>query len=110
MKIIDIHTKKETTNYFPYENGINKQRVKKYVLQNINFPKTDEYWNIIDNSFAEIWNNKLGIGGYFYCDEISKQINSILQQQKMLIEYERLDKIINLILTFFQENNGGFLK
>ena len=108
MKIIDIHTKQEAIGTSRYENGIDNLDVKEYVLQNINFPLPDEYWKTIDNTFAEIWNNQIGIGGHFYWDEISMEINSILQQQKMLIEYERLDIIINLILTYI-ENNGGFL-
>jgi hypothetical protein len=55
MKIIDVHTKQETTGTSRYENGINNQIVKEYIFQNINFPLPTEYWNVIDNSFAEVW-------------------------------------------------------
>ena len=107
--MFDIHTRKETKDNSRYQNEIQSNLVKEYVLQNINFPLTDKYWATIDKSFAEIWNNKLGIGGYFYWDEFSTQIYSELQNQKMLIEYERLDKIVNLMLTYI-ENNEGFLE
>lgn len=109
MKIIDIHTGKDSTNTDRYKTEIQSQLVKEYVLINIDFPLTDEYWIAIDKSFAEIWNNKLGIGGYFYWDEISKQIYSDLHNQKILIEFERLDRIVNFILTYI-ENTGGFLE
>lgn len=66
MKMFDLHTKKETTDNSRYQNEIKSNLVKEYVLQNIDFPLSDEYWLEIDNSFAQIWNNQLGIGGYFY--------------------------------------------
>ena len=109
MKMVDIHTRKETDGNSRYNNDINSELVKEYVLQNINFPLPDEYWLAISKIFGEIWNNKLGIGAYFYCDEISKQMFSNLQKHKVLIEFERLDKIVNLILTYI-ENNGGFME
>jgi hypothetical protein len=109
MKIIDIHTKKETKDFNRYENPINGNLVKDYILQHIDFPISHKYLDAIDKSFSEIWNNKIGIGGYFYLDEISKQIFSELQNQKMLIEFERIDKVVNLILTYI-ENDGGFLE
>lgn len=108
-KMVDIHTKIEVSNNDRYKNAIDNDLVKEYVLQNIDFPLTDEFWIAIDNAFADIWNNKLGIGGYFYWDEITNQIFSELQKKKMLIEFERIDKITNLILTYI-ENNGGFLE
>ncbi len=109
MKIIDIHTKKETDGNSSHKEEIKNNLVKDYVFQNIDFQLTDEYWDSIDESFAEIWNNKLGRGGYFYWDEISDQIFSILQNQKKLMEYSRVDKIVTLILTYI-ENDGGFLE
>ena len=107
--MFDIHTKEEVTNSDRYKNSINNGLVKEYVLQNIDFQLTDEFWDIIDSAFADIWNNKLGIGGFFYWEEITNEIFSKLQKKKMLIEFERIDKITNLILTYI-ENTGGFLE
>ncbi len=109
MKIIDIHTKKEIDNVNRYTDKIQSPLVKEYVLQSIDFQITHEYWLAIDKSFSEMWNNKVGIGGRFYWDEFSTQIFADLKNQKILIEYGRLDRIVNLILTYI-ENNGGFLE
>ncbi|MBI4947746.1 MAG: hypothetical protein HY840_15245 [Bacteroidetes bacterium] len=108
-RIIDIHTNNEVTNADRYRNSINSTLVKEYVYQNIKFPLTENYWGLIDTTFSEIWNNKIGIGGEFYWDEISKMIFSEFQKQRILIEYGRIDIIANLMLTYI-ENNGGFLE
>ena len=109
MKTIDIHTNKVVTNTNRYSNSINNALVKEYVFKNIKFPITENYWDLIDTAFSEIWNNKIGIGGEFYWDEISKMIFLEFQKQRILIEYERIDIIANLMLTYI-ENNGGFLE
>ncbi len=108
-KIIDIHTQTEVVNPNRYTNTIDNALVKRYVFQNINFPLNDTYWELIDISFYDIWNNKIGIGGEFYWDEISKWIFEKFQKRKILIEYERIDKIARLILTYIK-TNGGFLE
>lgn|SRR5690554_6723174 len=105
MKVIDIHTgKKEVEGQ--YKNSIDRETVKNYIFQNIDFKLTTEMWEKIDNAFAEIWNNEIGIGGYFYWDEISASIYEDLKSQKILIQFERIDKITNLILNYIETTNG----
>ena len=106
MKTIDIHTHKEVSDEDRYKNSINGSLVRDYVLENVDFPITDEYWIIIDHAFSTIWNKKVGIGGYFYWDEFSLWIYEELQQKKVLIEYERVDRIANLMLSYIKDNNG----
>jgi len=108
-KIINIHTRKEVTNTDKDKKHIDPTLVKKYVFENINFHLTEEYWTLIDNTFSEIWNDKIGIGGYFDWDDISGQIYSNLKNQKILIEFEKIIQIVNLILTYI-ENTGGFME
>ena len=52
---------------------------------------------------------QLGRGGYFYWDELTTWIFDALRQKKILIEFERVDKVVNLILKYIDEN-GGFLE
>ena len=51
----------------------------------------------------------MGIGGQFYWDEISKDVFAEIKKKKILIEYEKVNETINLILTYI-ENTGGFLE
>lgn len=106
--VIDIHTKKKTEDNSRYQKSINSEAVKDYVFQNIDFELPEDYWLEIDSSFADVWNNKLGIGKDFYWDEISTQVFNQIQSKKIFIEFQRIDRIVNLMLTFI-EKNGGFL-
>ena len=108
MKVIDLHTKKETDSSFQGKH-IDNTAVKSYVLKKIDFPLTDEQWASIDSAFAEIWNNKLGRGAEFYWDEIPPQVFEALKQQKVLISFDRVVIVVDLILTFI-EKTGGFLE
>lgn len=105
-KLIDIHTQGKTKGI--ERKPINPELVKKYVFENLeNLPEIQ--WNLIESEFSDIWNNKLGRGGYFYWDELTTWIFDALRQKKILIEFERVDKVVNLILKYIDEN-GGFLE
>lgn len=108
-KLIDIHTKKKIEDNSHYQQSISPSLVKKYIYENIDFELPENQWIDIDSSFSDIWNNKLGIGKEFYWDEISKKVFIQIRNKKILIEFERIDKIVTLMLTFIEEN-GGFLK
>lgn len=105
-KLIDIHTLRETKGI--ERKPINPELVKKYVFANSE-NLSEIQWNLIESEFSDIWNNKLGRGSYFYWDEITTWIFESLRQKKILIEFERVDKVVNLILEYIDEN-GGFLE
>ena len=106
IKTFDIHTQKELSEDVMESNPIASFQVKEYVYNNIDFELSDKYWNLIDDTFAEIWNNKIGRGGYFYWDEITGEIFSKFQHQKLLISFEQVNQIVELILTYFEDNDG----
>lgn len=109
MKTINLFTQKPSSKKSSFKKQIEGNDVKDYILQNINFPLTHKEFLAIDKSFAEIWNHKVGLGGAFYWDEISKEIYRELQSQKLLLEYGRVEKIVFVMLKYI-ENNGGFLE
>jgi hypothetical protein len=109
VKMIDIHTKKNITDNSHYSRSIDSDLVKKYVFDNLDFILPENYWLEIDSSFSNVWNNAIGVGGYFYFDEISSQVFEQMQIKKIFIEYPRVDKIVNLMLTYI-EDNGGFME
>ncbi len=108
MKKIDIHTGRETEDDNRYQRSIESDQVYQYVLSQIDFPLPEIYWSVIDHAFAEMWNNKVGIGGYFYWDEFTEYVYQETLKAKLLITHERIDLIVNHILTYI-ENSGGFL-
>jgi len=110
LKRIDIHTKSTLSDdEVRYNKRISSEEMKVHIFKEINFILSDEQWNLIDNSFANFWNNKVGIGGYFYWDEVSDYVYAELKKENQLISFERTDIIIKLILSKI-ENDGGFLE
>ncbi|RKX17670.1 MAG: hypothetical protein DRP35_10540 [Candidatus Zixiibacteriota bacterium] len=87
-------------------NTINPDEVYRYIIQNIGFELPFEMWLQIDSAFSEIWNNKIGIGGYFYWDEFPKMMQKSLFEQKILISNDIVTKVTFLILKYIEKNNG----
>lgn len=110
MKRIDIHTKSTLSDdEVRYNNRISSEEMKIHIFEEINFTLSDEQWALIDTHFANFWNNKVGIGGYFYWDEVSEYIFAKLKKENQLILFERTNIIIELILSKI-EKDGGFME
>ena len=92
-----------------YLNSINHKVIEQYVSEKIDFFVSDNLWLLIHKYFGEFWNNKIGIGGYFYYDEIAKYIYDQLTKKKYLIEENRINIIVELILDKIHID-GGFLE
>ena len=108
MKKINIHTKKEVSDNTLPKEFVTDFSTKVYVMKNIDFPLSESYWTIISDTFRKIWNDKIGIGGEFYWDEIVSEVYSEFQNRKILISFDRVEKVVNLMLTHIEEV-GGFL-
>jgi len=109
MKKIDIHTKQKLgDNEEMYSKPICNELMMIYVFKNIGFPISKRQWKIIDDSFEEYWNNKIGIGGYFYWDEVVDYVFKIIELKLELLSYKKVETIINLMLNKI-ENDGGFM-
>ena len=109
MKTIDLHTGKFVLgNENRYVNSISGNFMKDYVCDNIDFNLSDVEWILIDKYFGEYWNNIVGIGGYFYWDEVTDFIYQNIINQKQLISQERIKFIVELMLAKI-EKDGGFL-
>ena len=108
-KRIDILTKETLDDSeVRYSTPINEGLIKQYVNDNIEVPMTTPQWNFINEAFSDCWNNKLGIGGDFYCDEIVDFVYEKVRLQGQLLSYEKVNIIVNLMLTKI-ESDGGFL-
>jgi len=109
MKRIDLHTKKVVpADEIRYTYSISGNLMKDYVCENIDFNLSDVEWKLIDKYFGEYWNNIIGIGGYFYWDEVTVFIHDNIMEEKQLISQERIKFVVELMLTKI-EKDGGFL-
>ena len=92
-----------------FSNPINAQIVQDYVTANIDFSLTEQQWLLIHEYFGECWNDKIGVGGEFYWDEISNYVYEKLVAGNQLIAEERVKVIVDLMLTKIQLD-GGFME
>lgn len=90
------------------DGNINRDNVKSAVFNRINFPLTDKIWNEIDKAFGRCWNKKIGLGGDIYEDFIVQYVYEALVKKKILFEYSRIDKIVEIILDYIKMT-GGFM-
>lgn len=88
-------------------NPIVSEQVFTYVSERIDFTLTFEQWKIIDVAMGEYWNNR--IKGSWICNEDNAAvIFKLCQASKMLISYERVLRITNLIWEYL-ESKGRLL-
>ena len=90
----------------PTEGNINSFDAYDYVAKKMNPKIPDELWESINAAFAKVWNEKIGIGQYFYWDEIPVMIKNILLEEKKLIPHDIIEKVSMLILEYIELNNG----
>lgn len=109
MRRIDIHTGDELNNdEHRYNNNIKADIIKSHVFNTIDFSISEAQWETINAAFSEYWNNIIGIGGYFYWDEVATFIFNRTKEKNQLISFDRVETIVNLMLTKI-ENDGGFM-
>src|SRR3989337_956626 len=108
MKTIEIHSKKKLEDdEVAYPNKIDAESIKSHIFETIDFSISEQQWEIIDSSFAECWNNKIGIGGFFYWDDVADYVYKDIQRNLELLSSEKVAIIVDLMLTKI-ENDGGF--
>jgi len=65
-------------------------------------------WKAIDKSFEKCWNKDIGRGGDVYAEFIVNFIYNSLVNKQILIEYPRIEKIVEIILDYIKMT-GGFM-
>jgi hypothetical protein len=90
------------------QGSIDHELVKAFVQERLSYTLPDFIWEEVDLAFAKKWNEHLGYRGWFYWDEIIDFVYHHIVAKKMLLNYEKVEEIVSLMLTYI-ERNGGFL-
>ena len=93
---------------FSNEGEIDPLKVKIAVYSRIDFALPESFWDEIDNGFRICWNEEIGLRGWIYEGEIEKSIGNYLKNQKILIDDDKIEKIVGIMLDYI-EMSGGFL-
>jgi hypothetical protein len=88
---------------------IDPAKVKNAVYNRLDFNLPDNVWDEIDNGFRNVWNDEIGLRGWIYEGEIEKSIYHHLKSCKILIDFDKLERIVGIILDYIKMS-GGFLE
>ncbi|MEI6822782.1 MAG: hypothetical protein WCL51_12680 [Bacteroidota bacterium] len=94
---------------FSNDGELDPEKVKIAVFNQIDFALSEYVWSEINNAFSICWNDEIGIRGWIYEGQIEKSIYNYLINQKILIDYDKIEKIVEIILDYIKIT-GGFLK
>jgi hypothetical protein len=106
MKIDIFRNKEIPEGENPYEKVINAIEVYDYIKSHIEFDLSEKTWICIDNIFNEIWNNKIGLGGSFYWDEIENEVLVEFKKHKILLPDNYVITVVHLILEYIEKIGG----
>jgi len=106
MKIDLFRNKEIPEGENPYENVINSLEVYKYVLSHIEFKFKKQTWIYIDDIFSEIWNSKIGLGGFFYWEDVEEEVLLEFKKHRILILDNDVKTVVHLILEYIEQIGG----
>jgi hypothetical protein len=103
-----VKLKEENRNVikFSKEGTISAKKVKESVYSRINFELPEQIWNEIDYAFGECWNNVIGITGEVNEGQIENYIFNHLKKQRIIFEFEKVEKIVKIIYDYITMTGG----
>lgn len=97
------------TVQFAKTGEIDPKKVKSAVYNRIDFDLPDWLWDKIDNAFGECWNEEIGLRGRVHEGQIEKFIYKKLQDENILFDYAKIERIVKIIYDYI-DMSGGFLE
>jgi len=88
---------------------IDSEEIKNYVFSHTENLLHEKHWELIDDEFADIWNNELGIGSAFYWDTIATDIIERIENKKIIVPHYIVREVVELILSRIKAT-GGFME
>jgi len=107
VKLFEGLAKNNKTKYlFNNRAIIDRNKVKLAVFNRIDFPLSSKIYKEIDKAFEQCWNKEIGLGGDIYEGFIEKFIFETLVNKKILIEYSRIEKVVEIMMDYIEMTNG----
>ena len=81
----------------------------KLVLSKIDFELSDNMWDEINAGFEHYWNVEVGYGNEVYFAKACRSILSHLESKQIMLSYEHLWTILEIMFDFIEQIPGAFL-
>ncbi len=92
-----------------HENAFSEPILHRVVLSKIDFELPDNIWKAINDEFEFYWNYVAGVGNIASCDEACNWICYNLEQEMVLITFDKVETIVNIIWDFIEQIPGVLL-
>lgn len=66
-------------------------------------------WEAFDDAFTDYWDKELGIGTWFYFDQMAPFIYEKMKEKRILVSYEYIEKMSKIVLDFIEQIPGVIL-
>ena len=66
-------------------------------------------WEAFDEAFTDYWDNELGVGTWFYYDQMAPFIYEKIKERRILVSYEYIEKMCKIVLDFIEQIPGAIL-
>jgi len=107
LKLFAGLAKNNKTKYlFNNIDVIDRNKVKSAVFGRIDFPLSAKTYKEIDKAFEQCWNKEIGLGGDVCAEFIEEYIFDVLVNKKILLEFSRIEIIVEIILDYIKMTNG----
>ena len=62
-----------------------------------------------DDAFTDYWDKELGVGTWFYFDQMPPFIYEKMKEKRILVSYECIEKMCKIVLDFIEQIPGVIL-
>ena len=66
-------------------------------------------WEAFDDAFTDYWDKELGVGTWFYFDQMAPFIYEKMKEKRILVSYECIEKMCKIVLDFIEQIPGVIL-
>lgn len=94
------------TIIFSKEGTIDPIRVKSAVYGRIDFELSEEAWEEINYSFAECWNDVIGLRGQVYEHQIEIYVYNHLKENRIIFDIEKVVQIVAIMTDYIRMTRG----
>ena len=84
--------------------------VLKMVIENdLGHELQPNIWKAFDDAFTDYWDKELGVGTWFYYDQMAPFIHEKMKEKRILVSYEYIEKMCKIVLDFIEQIPGVIL-
>ena len=91
------------------ENAFTPEVLKMVIENELGHELQLNIWKAFDDAFTDYWDKELGVGTWFYYDQMAPFIYEKMKEKRILVSYEYIKKMCKIVLDFIEQIPGAIL-